>query len=519
MMNDGKTPLPQQSEGKIETFGSPTQLQVFAAVAIFTFIGTLLFYGFIYSLHQDLAGGTLSGRLAVTLGEAFSDYSVYFPAVEKFWFSTAAHLSKLSGLRLDLTVVVMTNLMALFGVGLACYVRRITVGCSTLFLITSASILIILPIIFKNVFGLREHLVVLGLWPYLVLRFSDPEMTIVSPRLRIIIGLWMGMTLLFKYLYSIVVILVECTDALIQRKLLLLFRAENILAGLIVFLYLFIWLGLDPAQREVIGIMLNSIDANLASPTKNLFKLVEHIIPAVFLFVASFYCRVPKRLFALAVAVAAATLFAAWSQERWYSHHLFPITMAYIMWWWISAKQFRWYINLVLALIIVMPIGNQLLKTRKYQKQNAELVRVLDEKELSVAGKRVAILTMHPSPYNQYLASHDALRWNPMMNNAYVSSELKPFDKKGVTGTPPPIVLDSSGSKMLHDQMLRLWEDMPPDVLILDHSDSWPLDHIEVDWLHIFSKDNRFQAFISNYRPILTHEGPHITFTYYVRAH
>lgn len=517
-MMDEKMLLKRQGEAKPDTWRAASDLKLFGGVTLCVFAGTLLFYGFIYSLHQDLAGSALSGRLAITLSDSFRDYSIYFPPVEKFWFSLAANLSDLTGLRLDLAVVAMTNVMVLIGAGLAYHIRRVTASASPLFLILSVLILIILPILFKNIFGLREHLVVVGLWPYLVLRFSDPDGDLISWRLRMLLGLWMGTLLLFKYFYSVAVILVELTDATLQRRPALLFRIENICAGVVVFLYLFVWLGIDPSQREVIGAMLSSIDANLIDPTENWWKLVENLIPAILLLVASWYSQVPKRLIGLAAALVASALFAAWLQERWYTHHLFPITMAYIAWWWIAAKNFRWHINLAAALLVFLPIGIQFLSTRIYQEQSAELQQALENDGRSVTGKRVAILTMHPSPYNQYLASQGALRWNPMMNNAYVSAELKPYDKKGTIGKPPPIKLDNPGRRMLHDQMLRLWEDMPPDVLILDRTHRWPLRYIDVDWLHVFSKDKRFQAILKNYRPVATHEGKSISFIYYVRT-
>lgn len=516
-MMDKKMPLKRQGEAKPDTWWAASDLQTFLAVAICVFTGTLFFYGFSYSLHQDLAGSALSGRLAVTLGDSFRDYSMYFPPVEKLWFSLAAHLSNLTGLTLGLVVVAMTNIMVLIGAGLAYHIRRVTVGASPLFLILSVLVLIILPILFKNVFGLREHLVVVGLWPYLVLRLSDPNGGLIGWRLRLLIGLWMGITLLFKYLYSAVVMLVELTEALMKRRPVLLFRVENITAGMIVFLYLFTWLGIDPSQREAVGAMAGGIDAYLIDRGENWSMLVENLIPAILLLIASRYSQVPIRSIGLALAIVVGTLFAAWSQQRWYAHHLFPITMAYIAWWWIVAKQFRWHINAAAALVILLPISVQFLKTRVYQEQSAELEQAFENEGRSVAGKRVAILTIHPSPYNQYLASQGALRWNPMMNNAYVSAELKPFDTEDAIGKPPPIKLDNPGRMMLHDQMLRLWEDMPPDVLILDRSHRWPLRYIDVDWLHVFSEDPRFQAILKNYRPVMTYDGTRVRFTYYVR--
>ena len=518
-MMDEKMPLKGQSEAKSDTWLAASDLKLFGVVALCVFTGTLLFYGFLYSLHQDLAGSALSGRLAITLGESFRDYSIYFPPVEKFWFSLAAHLNDLTGLRLDLVVVAMTNIMVLFGAGLAYHIRRATVGASPLFFILTVLILIIVPILFKNVFGLREHLVVVGLWPYLVLRFSDPDGDLIGRRLRLLIGLWVGTALLFKYLYCVVVILVELTETFMKRRPALLFRVENITAGTIVFMYLFFWLGIDPSQREAIGAMLSAIDANLIDRGENWSKLVENLIPAILLLIASWYSRVPKRSIGLAFAVVAATLFAAWSQERWYTHHLFPIIMAYISWWWIAAQQFRWHVNVAVALLVLLPIGAQFLSTHVYQERSVEVEQALEDEGLSVAGKRGAILTMHPSPYNEYFASHKALRWNPMMNNAYVSAELNPFDKKDAIGKPPPIKLDNPGRRMLHDQMLRLWEDMPPDVLILDRTHRWPLRYIDVDWLHVFSEDVRFNAILKKYRAVMVYDGERIRFTYYVRTH
>lgn len=517
-ITDGQT-LKRRSEAERGLWSAASDLGLQAGIAICIFVGLLLFYGFYYSLHQDLAGSVLSGRLAVTLGDVFHNYSIYFPPAERVWFSLAAHLSDLTGLRLDLAIVAMSGAMVLFGAGLAYRIRQTTVGVSPLFLIVSVAVLVIVPILFKNVFGLREHLVAAGLWPYLVFRVSDADGTRIGWRLRVLLGLWMGATLLFKYLYSVVVILVELADALVQRRAVLLFRIENIVAGTVVFLYLFFWLGLDPAQRAAIGAMFSAIDANLVDPNENLSKVVENLYFAIVLLIASRSFRVPTRLVALALATAVGAVIAAWSQERWYTHHLFPITMAYIAWWWMAARQFRWWVHAAVALFLLLPISIQYLSTRDYQKRLAELEQALDDGGQSVVGKRVAILNMHPSPYNEYLASHGALRWNPMMNNAYVSAELKPFDKKENAGNPPPPVkLDDPGRRMLHDQMLRLWEDMPPDVLILDRSYRWPLRYVDVDWTHVFSKDPRFNAILHKYRPVLAYDGARTKFTYYVRA-
>lgn len=489
-----------------------------AAVAIILFAAVLLLYGFRFPLHHDLAGSALSGRLAVTLGDAFSGYNIYFPPVEKFWFSAAARLSDLTGLRLDLAVITMTSAMVFFGATLAYRIRCTTVGASPLFFLLPLAVLMIVPILFKNIFGLREHLVVVGLWPYLVLRLSDPDDTLVGARLRVVVGLWLGVTLLFKYVYSVVVVLVEIADALVRRKFMSLFRIENILAGAVVFLYLFFWLGVDPEQRAMVGAMVGAIDVALVDPVKNLFKAARNLLLAVALLSVSLFFGVSKRQTALALAAALGAVIAAWAQERWFSHHLFPITMAYIFWWWIGGRHFRWWINAVIALFLISSIHRESLSISKYHKRIGELEQAMERNNLPVAGKRVAILNPHPSPYNEYLVSRGGLRWTPLMNNAYVAAELKPFDTKENAGKLlPPVKLDEPGRKMLHDQMLRLWEDVPPDVLILDRTSPWPLRHNIIDWKQAFSNDPRFNDLMKHYRRVFGYRGDLVTFEYYVR--
>jgi hypothetical protein len=508
-----------RSETKARQWSKTADLGFQVGVAVLVAAGLVLLYGSKYALHHDLAGSVLSGRLATTLGDHFGHYGAYFPPAERVWFSLAAELTDLTGQRLDLTIVLMTGAAALLAASFAYWIRRETVGASPLFFVLSVAILVVLPIVFKNVFGLREHLIALGLWPYLVLRVSDPAGTKISRPIRLLLGLWMGAALLFKYLYCLVVLLVEMADALVQRRPHLLFRIENIAAGAVVALYLFFWLGVDPGQRAVIGAMLSSIDANLADPVKNSVNVVQNLSFAIFFLFAFRMFNLPKRVMALGLALVIGAVVVALAQQRWYSHHLFPITLAYVAWWWMAAPRFKWWGHLVLAVFLLFPIGSQYHNTASRQQAVDELDAALREGRQSVAGKRVGILTMHPSPYNQYLAAHRALRWNAMPNNAYVAAELKPFDTKEHAGMlPPPIRLEDPGRRMLHEEMLRLWEDMPPDVLILDHSYRWPLRHIDVQWTHVFSKDARFNAILAHYRPVLAHQGAQLEFTYYVRA-
>lgn len=490
-----------------------------ASVSILLLISLLLFYKSHYSIHQDLAGGALSGQLAVTLGESFDDYSVYFPPAERAWFTLAVWLSNLAGLRLDLVVIEMSGAAVLFSAGLAYHIRRVTVGASPLFFIVSVVVLVVLPVLFKNVFGLREHMVALGLWPYVVLRLSEPDDSSIGWKTRALLGLWLGATLLLKYLFALVVLLVELVDAVVQRRRLLLFRIENLIAGSLVALYLFCWLVIDSSQREAIQAMVSAIDANLVNRETSVLQAAIHLAPAFVFLVLAFFYRSSARTAAIGLAMVAGSITVAWAQSRWYSHHLFPITMAYVAWLWMIYRDIRLLLIVPLALIVATPIFGEFRNTARYQRSVSELVTAMDEAGLSIAGKRVGVLAMHPSPLNQYLASHGGVRWNAAVNSAYVAAELRSFDRLANPDMRvPQVKLNDPGRRLLHNEMIRLWEDFPPDVLILDESTSWPLRNIDVKWTKVFSQEPRFQSILVQYQPIMHHKGKWLNFTYYERA-
>ncbi|MEO1648977.1 MAG: hypothetical protein AAFR32_09185 [Pseudomonadota bacterium] len=479
----------------------------------------MAFYSGVYSVHQDLAGAALSARLASTLGAAFSNYSLYFPPAENVWFGLAAGLSDLTGLRLDLAVIFLTSLAVAFSTGLAFHIRRKTTGATPLFFVGSFAVMVLMPVLYKNMFGLREHMVLLGLWPYLILRISDPDNTQIGWRTRAILGLWMGVTLCLKYLYAIVVLVVEAADALARRRPDGLFRAENLISGAVVAGYLVAWLVLNPEEREAIRTLAGAIEANYATTGKTIMRVVTTLSIASFFIILSAMSRVPHRITLVGLALVLGSIAAAWIQLRWYAHHMFPITMALMAWVWIL----RDHMKPVWLIALLIPLGPGLLKyynaTAPYQETASEMQVSMKRSGISVSGKRIGILAMHPSPLNQLFAANGAIRWNSSMNNAYVATVLLEFDRPENSGERlPAFATNDEGILKLHDEMLRLWEDMPPDALILDRNSSWPLKHIDIKWTEVFAQDERFQAVLAQYDLVYQHKGEHVDFDYYVRA-
>lgn len=511
-----------RAEGPLPAQGSAVWSASFWGLNLAVSIGVLssliLFYTWVYSIHPDLAGGILSGRLAMELGDSFAEYSLYFPPAERTWFTLAAWISNATGLAPDLTAILLTGVAMLFSGGLGYQIRRQTVGATPLFLIGSIAVILMFSILLKNVVGLREHMVVLGLWPYLVLRLSDPENAVVGWKTRLVLGAWMGATLLFKYLYSLVVLLVELADAAMRRRPLALLRIENLISGAIVATYLLVWLVLDPAQREAISTIVGALDANLTDPVTNLQQSAIRLALAVFLVVVAHLYKVPKRVTAIGMALVVGAVIAAAIQSRWYSHHLYPITIAYIAWWWMISRQVKWLWLVAIAIVLARPVIGEFINTQPYQNGVREAEQAMSTAGVTVAGKRVGILIMNPSPFNQYLVSQGALRWNASVNNSYVAAELDSLDIPENAGlVSPPISLGDPARQYLHDEMLRLWEDMPPDALILDQSTNWPLLYVDVEWRRVFAEDPRFQAVLEQYRPVFEHKGEQLEFQYLER--
>ena len=489
------------------------------AILMIVILGGLqLLYGSVLSVHQDLAGGVLNGRLAASLGSTFNNYATYFPPAERAWFTSAAFISSYFDLRLDLTVVAMTSLAATFSILLGYEIRRRSAGSCILFLTLSAIALIILPILFKNLFGLREHIVSLGVWPYIVLRVYDPENRYVGNRIRIVVGTWLGLTLLMKYLYSVVVLIIELIDAALRQPKGLV-RIENLISGAIVALYLTLWLGIDPSQREAIRTMVGAIDANLKSSLENLERGALHLSLAIPFFALSVLAKVPLRTTLLGFGLVLGAVSAAWAQSRWYSHHEFPIVLAYIAWLWIISKSINRLGSGFVAFILALSVYKEYNRIGTYQSMVASLDVAFAETDTSVRDKRVGLLAMHPSPFNQYLAMNGGVRWTAFPNTAYIATELEYFDKpKNALRPLPSVVLTKPGSLMLHSKMLKLWEDFPPDILIFDRRTSWPLRHISVNWKEAFSEDRKFQRILSNYVEVRTYSDEWNSFTYYVRS-
>lgn len=486
--------------------------------AILILLAVMFFYTYQYIVHHDLAGGLLSGKLAFKLGDEHDLYSIYFPPAERVWFTFAAKINDITGWRLDLVVVGMTYFTALFSAEFAYQIRKKTVGATPTFFIVSLTVLILAPILFKNVFGLREHLVALGIWPYLVYRLSDPSGTKISTSWRVILGFWVGWALLFKYFYAIVILLIELADALIHRRISTLFRIENMIAGTIVTLYLLFWLVLNMENYNAILQVKGALSANLIGLKANVLHTISKLTFAAPLLIAAWYYKASNRNLILVTSLLVAVLAVAALQARWYSHHHFPILLVNTVLLWLIARNAPKLITISIGVFLIISLNYEIQNSIFNQSRIKVLEKEFQENHIDLKNKRVAILVAHPSPFNQIIAKQGGLRWNAVVNIAHVAAELEPYDTAENNGrSTPAISFSNEGGKIMHEKMLDLWEDFPPDVIIMDQSTSWPLQHLKIKWMEVFANDNRFLNIVKNYQLSHSYNENHLSYDYYVR--
>ncbi len=502
----------QQDTNKFATYA------IHILTAIIVVIATSLFYTYQYSIHHDLAGGILSGKFAIELGDIYDKHAIYFPPAEKLWFSIAARIHTFIGIELDIIIVTMTALAILLSAQFAYFIRKQTTGGTYLFLFASIAALSIIPILFKNVFGLREHFVALGFWPYLVYRFSDPRGKLLSLKWRIVLGIWLGWTLLFKYLFAIVILFIELTDVIVQRRMSILFRIENLISGIVVVSYLFTWLILNPENLQVIGIMRNAIEANLIDLQNTAKKIGFKLFYIIPILATGFFYKSDSRKLFISVALLIGTITVAAIQARWYSHHQFPIFMANIVLLWIIGRKTNKIAITFFCLLLSTILYDQFTKSSLNQTRFKMLEQSFFENNISLDDKRVVLLIAHPSPFNEIVAVEGGTRWSDLVNFSYVFSELAEYDIMENEGKlAPPIESFNEGREILHAKTLSLWEDFPPDVIIMDHSKSWPLKHLKINWPHLFSKDDRFSHIMEKYTLAYSHKDSLLTYDYYIK--
>ncbi|CAN0599349.1 unnamed protein product, partial [Ectocarpus sp. 12 AP-2014] len=259
--------------------------------------------------------------------------------------------------------------------------------------------------------------------------------------------------------------------------------------------------------------------ANFRSPEATQTLLLQRGAAILLFLGLGWLFGVSWRTLWIGLAVVTGAIIVAWFQGRWYSHHRFPITIGLLAWLWLMERKIPKWTQLTLLVFFAITLFWEYKKTSKLQVGTASLSAALQAQNIDLAGKRVGLLTQHPSPYNEIIAAEGGFRWAPYANIAYVSTALKPLDiPQNDQMIAPPMQFNDPGWVMLHGSLISLWEDHPPDVLIFDRTRSWPLRYLVIDWRHVLSGDPRFNAILDHYELVVSHDGENVDFEYYVRT-
>ena len=491
---------------------------IILGVTCAVFAAVLAFYHTTYYLHQDLAAGVLGAAVAMEVGADFAKYNVFIPPIEKVWYMLANLINNGTNIGSDLSIVLQTLVVAFVSASLGYAVRRATHGASVWFFVLPLLIGLAFPIFYKNMFGLREHVMIMGLWPYLVLRAGHENSDRIGLPLRIAVGLWLGCTLIFKFYYSLVVFLVEVADAVLSRRFMALFRIENLISGGMVFIYLLIWLGFDAGQRANMVALRDAMEANLSDQSASLIKALIYFAFAAAFWMFAHLQKTDARRNAIGLAAVVGAILAAWVQQRWYEHHVFPILVCFMAWWWLVGPRLSKATHVAVFVALAVPSYGKFQRTFLYQIAANRTDAALRQQGIDLAGKRVGVLHQHPSPFSEVLIAQGALRWSLHANVSYVNGRLLPFDTPDMRGAAvPQLVYDDPLSQVFHDPLMTFWTDFPPDVLILDATNQWPLKHITYQWDDVFARDLQFQEVFANYTLVFENERPFSNFAYYVR--
>ncbi len=197
-------------------------------------------------------------------------------------------------------------------------------------------------------FGQREHIIILFLIPYLILRSIRYENYSLSVINSFFAGVLASIAICIKPWYAVLLVLYDFAWLIITRNFKLLFTAENFSILGFMFLYVahFFFLPKDEFVEyfnHVLPLFLNGYQAINASLSKLFLALMLAIssryspVPKYFfLYVAiltytSFkFCSKNKLIFP-AMALLLASMLAFLWQGKWFDYHLIPIQYAFYL--------------------------------------------------------------------------------------------------------------------------------------------------------------------------------------------
>lgn len=384
-------------------------------------------------------------------------------------------------------------------------------------------IMIVMPISGRNIFSIREHLVVILTLPYIILvliRLLDGK---VSARFGILVGVLAAVGYCAKPFYGLVYLSVEFFFLAMNPRLRSLVRPETIAASTIGISYLIIWGTLY--QEYFIGLegSISNISGFLKPIQELLFNSILYTIPGFCTLIGIWLFRrvhlvqdstlLLRGLYIVVLSLAVTTVAAI--QQRFYPHHVYPILAIMVLAIVITFHGKRMFIPCMVSFAFILSSQIAGVRIGLYFQPNINEAKAL---LLPVfKGRSVGLIIPHPGPYMQAL-SNSGGQWRfPFRNIAYLSSEYSRFDRPNTEVDYLKITDMTSNSLAAHQRVLRLFRQQPPQVVLVDRTSYYPHRYIQVDYLRALNMDPEFRELWRQYKLTQQVNKPKLKYDLYSR--
>lgn len=478
-------------------------------------------------LHHDVAGMVNDAGFFIREPHIASEYGIPIIPMEHWFYGFPVYLSAWAGIPAKNVIVLQIFLIAQFSSALACWI--IYIGGLTnsktqtvLWVLGVYAIIFAIPLTytFRNIFGLREHLFVATILPYLMLLCARLSGYRPNSYLTAIVGLLAGTGIIIKPLYAVLFVIVEFVFFICSRRFLACIRLDSIIIVLIGTCYLLFWVICTDYFIQL-KYLVSTIQGYLNPQGVVLLIGFYYLTPALILLIHVLFRRKDisekdKSVFhraAIFFSACLAVVLVLYLQQRGFSHHRFPIsafTIFLTIAIWHVLPKWLLFIALMLSIGIIwkdIDLESQMIGNKASQSIGS-----------TIRGKTVSVISPHLRPFHTAILNLEGNWRFPIRNMAYLAAEYKQFDTLGQKVKYIPIKNMSEGSLYFHEKVIGMLEHYPPDFIIVDTTyPRWPMKYIHVDYLKALKMDERFEAIWKNYKLIQSSriQGFHISYDMY----
>ncbi len=460
-------------------------------------------------LHHDLAGMVNEAGFTIREPQIVSKYGSPLIPMEQFFYGLPVYLSTWINIPVYQGIVLQCFLVLQLGALLTCWIiykgglskSRV----QTLIWIAGIyGINFLLPLAYRsrNIFGLREHLFVALILPFLMLLCARLSGFHPGRLLAAMVGIVAGLAIIFKPVYVLLFLFVETVFLVYNRRLFAFARIETLFIVLVGSGYLFYWFFYTEYFIRIKN-LISAVQGYLVPQLALIATEFFYLAPAIVLLVHILFRRkaitqqdntaIQKTVILFSACISSALVLQL--QQRGYSHHSFPIAVFVIVFalsiWHVLSKKILTIFLIFCTYSILHEVN---LKFQLIGNQAGRSIGTI------IQNKTVAAISPHLRPFHTAILKNGAKWQFPVRNMAYLATEYKRFDVPDSDFNYIPIESFSESGRFIHQQVIGMLEDYPPDFIIVDTSTQWPLKYIQVNYLEALKMDEKFQLIWRNYQ-------------------